>query len=238
MYNHVGGYIVGKVWQDPDSPDPSAARFPDGTVAVKLLFTTAPVSQVPYLANTLEWDAHISQSGSSATRTIQKVRLIQIDVAVRDSRADSTTGWVFGTFGYDGTAPGATIWDRIRPIGLMWGNDPALTESAFNGGARPVETVIVNRVVGVEQHLGWKERLNGPVDNPRSACLSCHSTAQRFAISGPVPPASSPDAEKMRWFRNIKSGHPFDAGQISLDYSLQLSIGIRRLLGDEVPPDR
>jgi hypothetical protein len=30
----------------------------------------------------------------------------------------------------------------------------------------------------------------------------------------------------MRWFRNIRSGQPFDPGQISLDYSLQLAQGI------------
>jgi len=28
------------------------------------------------------------------------------------------------------------------------------------------------------------------------------------------------------WFRNIKSGTPFDAGRQSTDYSLQLSVGI------------
>ena len=195
-------------------------------MAVKLLFTTATVDQVPYLRNAFEWEAHISASGSSATRTIQKVRLLQIDVAVRDTRADNTTGWVFGTFAYDGNASGATPWERMIPIGLMWGNDPTLTPARFAAGNRPVETVIVNRTVGTAQHLGWLERLNGPVDNPRSSCLSCHSTAQYEPISGPVPRATLPDADKMRWFRNIAAGRPFDTGQQSLDYSLQLSVGI------------
>jgi hypothetical protein len=32
----------------------------------------------------------------------------------------------------------------------------------------------------------------------------------------------------MRWFQNVKSGTAFDTGQQSLDYSLQLSLGIQR----------
>jgi hypothetical protein len=169
---------------------------------------------------------------------VQKVRLLQIDVAVRDSRANNTTGWVFGTFAYDGTAAGATPWARMRPVGLMWGNDPALTPTAFAGGSRPTESVIVNRVVGHTQHLGWLERLNGPVDNPRSACLSCHSTAQDETVSGPLPGASLPDAQKMRWFRNIPAGTAFDAGQVSLDYSLQLSVGIENFRESNPAPVR
>lgn len=185
MYNPAGGFAVGRVWRDPDNPDPSAARFPDGTVAFKLLFTTATVAQVPYLANALEWDVHIARTGS--TRTIQKVRLLQIDVAVRDNRADATTGWVFGTFAYDGGAAGQAPWDRMVPVGLMWGNDPALTQAAYDAGNRVVESVILNPVIGgATQHLGWRGRLNGPVDNPRSSCLSCHATAQYEDISGPV----------------------------------------------------
>jgi hypothetical protein len=42
----------------------------------------------------------------------------------------------------------------------------------------------------------------------------------------------------MRWFRNIKAGISFDTGQISLDYSLQLSAGIKRFMEERRPPDR
>jgi hypothetical protein len=240
MYNPAGGYVIGRVWRDHENPDPAAARFPDGTVAVKLLFTTATVAQVPYLRNAFEWDAHIRPNGTNDPRTIQKVRLLQIDVAVRDARANNTTGWVFGTFAYDGNAAGATPWDRMVPIGLMWGNDPTLTPARYAAGRRPVESVILNRTVGATQHLGWLERLNGPVDNPRSACLSCHATAQRASdeASAVVPLASMSDAEKMRWFRNIRAGDPFDAGHESLDYSLQLAVGINSFFENRRPPVR
>jgi hypothetical protein len=165
---------------------------------------------------------------NGGARPIQTVRLLQIDVAVRDSRADSTTGWVFGTFVYDGSASGTTPWDRMVPVGLMWGNDPSLTPDRFEDGERPRQSVVVNPTVGVALRLGWLGRLNGPVDNPRSACLSCHATAQMEARSAMVPPTRLSDDAKMRWFRNVKAARPFDAGEQSLDYSLQLQEGIKR----------
>ena len=222
FYNAPGGYVIGQVWKDANAPDPSKVNFPDGTVACKLLFTTAPVDQVPYLKNDFEWQANVSTK-SGGPRSIQAVRLLQVDVAVRDSRANSTTGWVFGTFVYDGNATGATPWDRLEPVGLMWGNDPTVTEPTKTETTKLVQTWI-NPDVGPPQHLGRAGRLNGPVDNPKSSCLSCHSTAEWQAKSNVLP--GSDDA--MRWFRNIKAKEAFDAGQKSLGYSLQVSLGLER----------
>jgi len=227
IYNARGGFVIGTVWRDAEDPDPSAARFPEGAVAVKLLFTTATVAQVPYLRNAFRWRAHVNRE-NGATRPIQTVRLLQVDVAVRDARADATTGWVFGTFVYDGNAPGASSWDRMVPVGLMWGNDPSLTPDRFDDGERPRQSVVVNPTVGTALRLGWLGRLNGPVDNPRSSCLSCHATAQLEARSPMVPPTSLSNDAKMRWFRNVRAGRPFDSVEQSLDYSLQLQTGILR----------
>jgi hypothetical protein len=151
FYNAPGGYIIGKVWKDPNAPNPAVVNFPDGTVACKLLFTTAPVDQVPYLKNDFEWQANVSTS-SGGPRSIQTVRLLQVDVAVRDSRANSTTGWVFGTFVYDGNAAGATPWDRLEPVGLMWGNDPAVTEAVKTSTTHLVQ-IFINPAVGPPRHL-------------------------------------------------------------------------------------
>jgi hypothetical protein len=233
LYNPSAGFTVGRVWRDHENPDASASRFSDGAVGVKLLFTTATVAQVPYLANAFEWDAHVSLIGSDA-RQVRKVRLLQIDVAVRDSRADSTTGWVFGTFAYDGTASGATPWDRMRPVGLTWGNDPTLTPASGGG---PQESIILNRTFdGATLRLGWAGRLNGPVDSPDSACLSCHGTAQRRFVTGAVPTGTN--AQRLRWFRNLAPGVPFETGQTALDYSLQLAGGIRNFFANRQPSDR
>jgi hypothetical protein len=242
LYNARAGYTIGQVWKDSENPDASAGHFPEGAVAVKLLFTTATVTQVPYMVNSLEWDAHISDTGTSTTRAIAKVRLLQIDVAVRDSRAASTTGWVFGTFAYDGGAPGATAWDRMRPVGVMWGNDPTLGRAHFNAGARVAESVILNPTIGIAQHLGWLGRLNGPVDNKISSCLSCHSTAEYprgpFLPPGGTSTNTSLDAARLKFFRNIKAGQPFTPGQASLDYSLQLAVGIANFMDARRPPNR
>lgn len=224
VYNPRGGFTIGRVWKNPNSPDPSVAKFPIGTVAVKLIFTEAPVSQVPYLAGSVEWEADINRAKNANPRPT--LRLLQVDVAVRDTRANSTTGWVLGTFVYDRNAPGATPWDRLVPVGLMWGNDPALLRTAT-----PLAESKINAGLQIPQHLGFEKRLNGPIDNPRSSCASCHSTAQiqpdlsRTARAA-IPPASATDATLRTYFRNIKSGQPFDAGALSLDYSLQLQNGL------------
>lgn len=225
MYNGRGGYTIGQVWKNRDAPDPAAAKFPEGTVAFKLLFTSATVNQVPFLKNTLEWEADTKRAKNAAARP--KLRLLQIDVAVRDSRADSTTGWVFGTFIYNGDAPGQTVWDRMVPVGAMWGNDP--DRLVDNGPLK--ETAINPAAVPLVQHLGYKGRLNGPIDNPRSSCLSCHSTAEvppdlsQPTVSG-VPPANASAAVLAKYFRNINAQAPFTAGYLPLGYSLQLQNGI------------
>ncbi|MGV3614003.1 MAG: hypothetical protein ACO1SV_01590 [Fimbriimonas sp.] len=228
LYNDVGGYVIGKVWADKDKPDPTKALFPDGAVSIKLLFTEAPESEVPYLVGAKEWEASIYSkinipTNPRETRVIKKLRLLQIDVAIRDDRADDTTGWVFGTFTYNGKLKGQTVWDRMVPVGLMWGNDETVTAA---GGLK--ETIINPSADLPPQHLGWNGRLNGPVDNPNSSCLSCHSTAQTpFQV--PTPPAWERQGGKewMRWFRNLKPGTAFSPGAYSLDYSLQLAVSIR-----------
>jgi hypothetical protein len=228
------------VWKDPNKPNAAAAVFPEGTVSCKLLFSQANVDQVPYLAGSLEWDAYIytnteTPANPNGARSLQKLRLLQIDVAVRDKRVDSTTGWVFGTFIYNGDVAGKTVWDRMVPVGAMWGNDEGVTAADVNGG-KPIKESTINHgsnlplysVQSPRQHLGWAGRLNGPVDNPASSCLSCHSTAQWPIASQMVPLAKDPpgSAGWMRWFRNIGPAQPFDSGCTSLDYSLQLAAGM------------
>lgn len=225
FYNAPGGYTIGQVWADHGNPDASkASSLPEGTVAAKLLFTTAPTSQVPYLAGAPEWDAYVyadlndPRPTLQSPRAVMKVRLLQIDIAVKDSRVASTTGWVFGTFVYGG-GPGGTAgegWSNVEPVGVMWGNDPG-----FSGSGTLQETWINPKVT--MPHLGFQGRLNGPVDNKISSCLSCHSTAQ-IPVGQMVPPTGSPPD---RWFRNIPSGTPFDEGSQSLDYSLQIMVGLR-----------
>jgi hypothetical protein len=225
MYNPRGGYVLGQVWKNRDAPDPTLARFPEATVAFKLIFTTATPDQVPLLKNSLQWEADIDRAKDAGPRPT--VRLLQMDVAVRDSRADATTGWVFGTFIYNGNAQGTDVWDRMVPVGAIWGNDPDKL-----GTSIPLtETVINPEARDLVQHLGYEGRLNGPIDNAASSCLSCHSTAQipsdlSQESTPALPPAGSGPDVLAEYFRNVEAGTPFTDGQMSLDYSLQLQNGI------------
>jgi len=188
---------------------------------------------VPYLKNGFQWDGNIdplsvkcNSADPVGVRTPATLTLLQIDIAVRDMRLDATTGWVFGTFVYNGDATGTAPWERMIPVGVQWGNDPTLTPTEYAKGTRVVETW-VNPKLTIPQHLGWLSRLNGPVDNPLSSCLSCHTTAQDPVASTMTPPNGSTDAERMRWFRNVKAAEAFDSGKAtSVDYSLQLAFGI------------
>jgi len=234
--NAPGGYVLGQVWANPDAPDPLKALFPEGTVAAKLLFTAASLDQVPYLNDTLEWDANINTLTAGDTRcttgtarSIQKVRLLQMDLAIRDKRA-TETGWVFATYSYDGSRGGAGWWERMVPVGVMWGNDPDLNQAAFDAGKRVTQSWI-NPDLRTPQHLGYLGRLNGPVDNPISSCLSCHMTAEVPALTNILPPTQRPPPapviDPMPWFRNMPAGNSLDQRSIGTDYNLQISNGIQ-----------
>lgn len=226
FYNAAGGTVLGSVWENPWEPATENVTFPIGTVSAKLLFTDADITQVPYLSNSLVWKAQINRNGAPT-----EMRLLQLDVAVRDTRADSATGWVFGTFLYRSEATGARVWDRLVPVGLHWGNDPQRTLADHNN-AVPLSEGWMNSTVTPEFYalprkwLGLWGRMNGPVDNSGSACLACHGRAMDLGESSKFPPFA-PDAgdaaEVLHYFVNRGPSEPFFDGFRSLDYSLQLA---------------
>jgi hypothetical protein len=224
FYNPPGGYTFGQVWCDPQNPSLSPVSFPDGTVSAKLLFSAGPLSQVPILKGSVEWTANINTviTDPTSPRKPQTVRLLQIDLSVRDSR-NTDTGWNFGTLIYDAANGSQNPWENMQPVGLMWGDDPGVTPSS--GSIK--QSWLNPAVATLMQHYGWAERLNGPVDNPLSSCLSCHATAG-WPAAPLTPPTGSSNQQRLAWFRNIKAGQPFQPGQSSQDYSLQLTFGMRQ----------
>jgi hypothetical protein len=146
---------------------------------------------------------------------------LQIDLAVRDSR-NTDTGWVFGTLIYNAANGSSNPWENMQPVGLMWGDDPGVTPTVGTIKQSWLNPAVKNLM----QHYGWAERLNGPVDNPISSCISCHATAG-WPVAPLTPPSGSTDAQRLKWFTNVPAGQPFQAGQASQDYSLQLTFGIR-----------
>jgi len=248
FYNSFGGYHIGQVWADPNNPNPSAdnSKFPVGTVITKLLFTNITDLQVPFLKEPIEWEAYVAPydpnkgpDGNSLERRLRPLRLIQMDVMVRDK--GSPTGWTFGTLVYNGNQSQDNRWKNLQPVGLQWGDDPNVTDNLVN--STPTETKInpkleqtaINRESSLPaQHLGWGYRLSGPVDNARSSCMSCHSTAEYPQLSKLSPSFLSKQEqpkpgskEWMKWFRNLKAGEPFDSEAISTDFSLLLATSIQ-----------
>jgi hypothetical protein len=251
FFNEFGGYTIGQVWANHMKPDLSVTTKPngflEGTVISKLLFVDVPPEQAAFLANPQQWQAYIQAGYFNASRSVRSVTLIQMDIAVRDNR--SPTGWLFGTFQYNGQLNQTPAWNNLVPVGIMWGNDPTITDNGYTNPQPTVtkinpnlkETAInANAKELPATHLGWNGRLNGPVDNPISSCMSCHMTAEVPTLSplNPTfqanpPPMGSP--AWMRWFADNACGHPFDAAAKSADFSLQLSIGVTNFIEWNVP---
>lgn len=257
LYNARGAYTIGQVFADadPQKADPAAATFIPGAMVFKLLFAEYDATKIDPATNPLdgapEWEVQDVQQPNGP---LKKVRLLQVDVAVRDIDA-APTGWVFGTFVYDESQTAEVDpWRRLAPIGLQWGNDFDVTGVPNEG---VLDETWINPAIPTvfKGQLGRDGRLNGPVDNPRSSCLSCHSTAQikvgetslrAFRAVSLVPPTPCTDAQDMHWFRDVPAGTAFDVmtgnGCVpasppvgtpplySLDYSLQLADGLESAL--------
>ncbi|KAF8465998.1 hypothetical protein BDZ91DRAFT_726124 [Kalaharituber pfeilii] len=238
------------MWKDTSNPKWGRdISFPKGTCVFKLLFTDATEDEIPILKGAPTMDAVIFTGVNPATGKptgrndfASKLRLLQVDFAVKDHR--SPIGWIFGSFVYDGSKKHPNPWQRIIPIGLMWGNSPNLTQAAYEAGERPYEqwmnpeaTNLMKKLGGSKPMPGWNGRFNGPVDNFISSCISCHSMAQKAGETKMTPDViQSPpghycpvdDKKLMQWFRNIPAGEPFTKDATSGDYSLQLMIGYHR----------
>jgi hypothetical protein len=250
FYNDIGGTTLRGIWgRGERDPDLGAFPFPEGTVAIKLVFTEATSTDDTKLegAPTLDANIHaaaapglcapaITASGKPAPRTPGALRLIQIDLAVREDRASYKTGWVFGSYRYDGTMPGPDPWAKLAPLGLMWGNDPQLTDDAAAAGAAPRQSI----VFATGRGFGRGGRMNGLVDERGSACSSCHMAAQWPTVAPMTAPAAWPEAKC--WFRNLDARYTFGfppgvkggcadptaLEQVrALDFSLQLAIALR-----------
>jgi hypothetical protein len=231
FYNPLGGHTLGQVWKNETAPDPAKAQFPQGTVSCKLLFTNAPLTQVPYLKGSLVWHADILRQKDLKARPT--VRLLQLDIAVKDGRAP-VTGWVFGTFQYEKAASASSQWwKHMVPVGLMWGND--LTNIKAN---QPPTEQWINTDRGQKLHLGFRGLLNGPIDNPQASCVACHGFAQvpKSSVANPTPalPKTTTWSKTMSnsnidiYFQTIGAATPVSSSYRSLDYSLQLQSGFAK----------
>jgi hypothetical protein len=241
FYNGAGATTIGKIWQN-SIPDISAVRFPEGTMSFKILFSAATQDDFSDPAADPMTGAPEFQVMTGAG--ITTVRLIQMDVAAVDKR--SPTGWVFGTFAFDKTAADPVAWNRLRPVGMSWANDPNYTPADQAAGKPLTESRISSQIPPfAKSHLGYAGRPNGPVDNPVSGCLSCHGTAE-YPVAADIAPfkaSCDTNAKKLFWFRDFLGNVPFGAvnGQTcepetpqaplqTLDFSLQVKVAVQNVL--------
>lgn len=252
MYNEPGAYAIGKAVPAAGVPQVGGtnglalpARFPRGSMVVKLLFSTASAREVAYLRNSPEWtvDRHVEQADTFIVteRTPGPVHLVQMDIAVRDDR--SPIGWVYATFAYNGNRAGARWWERMAPVGVQWGSDPLSWPAVDSAQSKPLTQSAINRNVGIPQHLGCAGRLAGPVDNPASSCTSCHGGAYapspvgtKSTSSNSVPifgfagQCATVSPQNTAYFGNVAYPNAYPAWpgvsgpSINLDTSLQLQV--------------
>lgn len=160
-----------------ETPDFNKVQFPDGSVSVKVLFTTAKLDA---LNGSFAWHANVSLP-KSTSRRIREVKMIQIDIAVKDSSLigvrKEADHWMMSTFYFDasyvsksrhkfkGALAGLA---KMRPIGIQTGFDPATSLIFKHAKTNSAD----NAFYGASPKL-----LNGPADNPKASCLSCHAAA-------------------------------------------------------------
>lgn len=193
FYNPCGAASIGQQW--PRSGEPATFKdakgrllargmpFPPGTVVVKILNTTADERDVPYLKGSTNWQAngHVQQSPttySTCDRQVRRVHLVQMDLAVVDPR--SPTRWVYTTLAYDGTLPGKTVWDRLKPIGVQFGSDGKTFPAVPQPQSQPLHETALSPM-HIPEHYGCNKRLAGIVDQADSSCVSCHMGAYAAA---------------------------------------------------------
>lgn len=205
-YNDVAAYTLHRVWQKcrpgqgtcVPTLDNNAAQFGEGSLVVKSAGVNASGEQWPVMQGAAKWqiyrppfDLHGTIPGKPPV--VSDIYVGIFDIIVKDSVAAPETGWVFTTLVYDKNVPGKDAWDKMVPLGAMWGNDPNVN-SARHPGQPLLETYINPAAPAYAKvTLGYGGRMSGPFDIavktnvdvdgkivaklPSSSCLSCHGTA-------------------------------------------------------------
>jgi len=207
-YDAVSATMLNKLWADPFNPDRTAVSFPEGGMVVKAAGVTPTAAEWPVVDRSATW--HVFRptvEWPESPPVVVPLQVLQFDIIVKDNVAAPETGWVFITYVYDKDAPGKTPWDRLVPLGAMWGNDP---QFARDPNGLPEGKVLQETWINPDapayskSSLGWGGRLSGPIDVAErhnvvltdgtrvpmvkaSSCLSCHGTAQFPFVSNLYP---------------------------------------------------
>ncbi|HWB28836.1 MAG TPA: hypothetical protein VG738_25355 [Chitinophagaceae bacterium] len=257
LYDSTAAYTVGQIWgktgQNVNLAN-NAAQFKEGSVIVKLAFSNVNYPAWPVMqgAQTFSIYDTIPTTENPATGyQMRKISFFQMDIIVKDSKTAPKTGWVYSTFVYDKDANGS-FWDKMVPLGAMWGNDPGVISPLTPPYPKLYETIINPKAPAYStETLGWGGRLSGPNDGAvaqqavdiatskqysnlaLSSCMSCHLPAQdtfkSFLLPGPFPASDTlyvytPGSPNWNlWFRDNAGDVPFDSGQVAMDYDMVMA---------------
>jgi hypothetical protein len=240
-YNDIAAYTLRQLWQNPNpyQPKPAAAQFREGAIAVKLSLTTASGADWTPMEGSTQSKVFVppptatDPAPAGVAPQLLPVYVMQLDIIVKDSLTAPKTGWVFSTLVYDKDARGATTWDKMVPLGAMWGDDPGVDSNALQ------ETVINEAAPAYAKlTLGWGGRLSGPNDaatrslNPQvqplriSSCMSCHGTAESPGTVSLFPKNGTsffqPGSPQWnQWFQDRPGNVPQSpTGHTALDYDM------------------
>ncbi len=198
LYDPRGAYMLGRIWgKDAKEPDLSNNRgiYPDGAITIKVALTTATPSDWSPIEGAQKWQlfAPPPDSSQNAPPRMFDAYVFQLDIIIKDRVAAPESEWVFSTLVHDKRVAG-DAWDKLVPLGAMWGNDPSIN-SAADPNAELQQSVInpMAPLYAVET-LGYGGRLSGPNDGAvvqdvlidgmpaarvaASSCMSCHSVAE------------------------------------------------------------
>jgi hypothetical protein len=210
-YDKLASQSLRNVWGE-EAMDPvpgleaGSVQMVEGSMVVKPALTTADASIWPPMEGAQSWPIYASPDGNEPV-SLFNAQFFQFDVVVKDSVSAPKTQWVYMTLVYDKDAEGTTNWDKMVPLGVMWGNDPdvnspidcnylppnqdcpALSETWINADAP----------IYAKETLGWGGRLSGPNDGAvdinasvlqpdgsyktydgryaMSSCMGCHGSA-------------------------------------------------------------
>lgn len=251
LYNPVAAWVLGQVWVPGMPPKldyfQQRSGFPVGSVMIKTLWVPLNQKQVPALENPLQRRAFLAaedlpgiKASYPGQRLESQVSLLEVAVMVRDPRVNDSSGWVFANFQYDGRNVRQPSWHHLKPVGLMWGNDPNQSMAVEPNSGRSsslTQTYLVPRDERPLVRSGWGGRLSSATYHEDTSCQSCHSTAQYPELASQTPLLDTPVGTEaapiawMKWFRNYPRGIAFDQGSaIPLDYSMGVLHGFQNYM--------
>jgi len=240
LYDKVSAYTLNKMWGMEAmqfNATATSGQFPEGSIVVKAALTTACASDWAPMAGAQTWPIYAPldpsngsgqqntacpNNGSAGRGTsdpvLTNVYLFQFDIIVKDSKTAPKTGWVFSTLVYDASAEGADAWDKMIPLGAMWGNDPTVNSTSDPNAPLAESWINPRAPVYSTETLGWGGRLSGPNDGAvvapaivdgnqvsqvaASSCMSCHLAAEHpmksFLLPSPPGGSGSPPPPTMQ----------------------------------------